>query len=93
MRERTFAVAQSFARPHNAQSMAPHKKLIEFRNGKGLSQSNLARQLKVTPSTLHRIEAGTQVPQIKVAARIAKLTSGSPSVEDWAIASETQGDA
>lgn len=73
--------------------MAPHEKLIAFRNGKGLSQSNLARQLGVTPSTLNRIEAGTQIPQIKVAARIAKLTNGSPSVEDWAIASETQGAA
>jgi transcriptional regulator with XRE-family HTH domain len=73
--------------------MAPHEKLIGFREAKGLSQSKFAVQLGVTPSTLNRIEAGTQIPQIKVAARIAKLTSGSPSVEDWAIASESQGAA
>lgn len=63
--------------------MGPHEMLVDFRSRNSLSQVDLAKSLGVQSSTVSRLETGRTRPTIRLAARIAKVTGGSPSVLAW----------
>lgn len=54
------------------------KTLAEFLSRPGCSQSKLASDLGVAPSTISKIVKGTRTPSLRLAARIEQLT-GVPS--------------
>lgn len=49
------------------------KKIQEFRNGAGLSQEGLAKELKVATNTISRWETGTYKPDLKDLDSIARF--------------------
>lgn len=56
--------------------MLPHQ-IIAYRADKGLSQAALAKLLKVSQSTVARLETGT-VPRATLAVKLARLIPSKP---------------
>lgn len=47
--------------------------LADLRNGKGMTQRNLAKSLSISPGTVAMYEVGARTPSLEMAKRIARF--------------------
>ena len=55
-----------------AEKTRVESRLGEIRKGRGVSASDLARRVSVSPQTIYAIEAGSYVPNTEVALNLAR---------------------
>ena len=54
-----------------------------WRQAEGVGQAQLAEQLGIRQPTLSNLETGRKKPGLRLAVRIAELTSGAVPVHSW----------
>lgn len=57
--------------------------LTDYREGRGLSQDDLAKLIGVTRWTVNRIECGKRKPSIELVGKIVGLSGGQLSANDF----------
>lgn len=57
--------------------------LVEWRTKRGLQQNMAAQFIGVAPVTLCGYEHGVNVPRVRLALMIARVTGGAVPVESW----------
>lgn len=65
------------------------KKLIRWREKRGLSQTALAKELSVAQPTVSDWEAGRKTPRTKHVLAITAVTKGAVPMKDWIVPAES----